>query len=83
MKRGLLWGSLGLGLELGLGLGLGLGLVLGLGMGRGWGCAFFPRATCEGFSFSRLTAGAKMSFPRPSGHHPCNRKTMLRRDLGG
>ena len=24
----------------------------------------FPRATCEGFSFSRLTAGAEMSDPR-------------------
>ena len=30
----------------------------------------FPRATSEGFSFSRSTAGAEMSFPPASAHHP-------------
>ena len=36
----------------------------------------FPRATCEGFSFSRLTAGAKMSHPRPSAVHPDTIRTI-------
>ena len=31
---------------------------------------FFPKATSEGFSFSRSTAGSEMSFPPASGHHP-------------
>ena len=28
---------------------------------------FFPRATSEGFSFSRSSAGAEMSFPAGTG----------------
>ena len=40
---------------------------------------FFPKATSEGFSFSRSTAGAEMSDPAPirtaSAQHPDNRNT--------